>query len=343
VRASNWPSRYLSVAGNFNLTNTSELNEVMRKRGQHPVHGTDTQSVLEEIGFQLDEAHTQLYHQLRDSGMPGEDIPPHISEQLDVADVIRKSAHLWDGGYTIVGTIGNGDLFVMRDPNGIRPCYYFENDEIFVVASERVALMSVLEVGFDEVKELPPACVAVMKADGSLTISEFTAPQALKPCSFERIYFSRGNDAVIYQQRKRLGEKLVRQLVERGLVEHPSGLYRLTAAQLQDLDRMGQKSAQNIVAAIEASKARPLARALYALGVPLVGESTARDLARHFAGLDALLAADEAALLAVDGVGKDVARSVLTFFADEGHRAERPRSEQPPGYSKDRPQKKKDN
>jgi amidophosphoribosyltransferase len=146
--------------------------------------------------------------------MPGEEIPPHISEQLDVADVIRKSAHLWDGGYTIVGAIGNGDLFVMRDPNGIRPCYYFENDEIFVVASERVALMSVLEVGFDEVKELPPACVAVMKADGSLTISEFTAPQALKPCSFERIYFSRGNDAVIYQQRKRLGEKLVPQLIE---------------------------------------------------------------------------------------------------------------------------------
>jgi len=214
LRRSTWPTRSLMVMGNFNLTNTSELNEVMRKRGQHPVHGTDTQSVLEEIGFQLDEAHTQLYHQLRDSGMPGEEIPPHISEQLDVADVIRKSAHLWDGGYTIVGAIGNGDLFVMRDPNGIRPCYYFENDEIFVVASERVALMSVLEVGFDEVKELPPACVAVMKADGSLTISEFTAPQALKPCSFERIYFSRGNDAVIYQQRKRLGEKLVPQLIE---------------------------------------------------------------------------------------------------------------------------------
>ncbi|MFM2245673.1 MAG: NAD-dependent ligase LigA [Pseudomonadota bacterium] len=119
-----------------------------------------------------------------------------------------------------------------------------------------------------------------------------------------------------------LGEKLVRQLVDRGLVEHPSGLYRLTVAQLQDLDRMGQKSAQNIVAAIEASKARPLARALYALGIPLVGESTARDLARHFAGLDALVAADEGALLAVDGVGKDVARQVLAFFADEGHRAE---------------------
>lgn len=214
LRRSTWPTRSLMVMGNFNLTNTNELNEVMRKRGQHPVHGTDTQSVLEEIGFQLDEAHTQLYHQLRDSGMPGEEIPPHISAQLDVADVIRKSAHLWDGGYTIVGSIGNGDLFVMRDPNGIRPCYYFENDEIFVVASERVALMSVLEVGFDEVKELPPANVAVMKADGTLTVSEFATPRAVKPCSFERIYFSRGNDAVIYQQRKRLGEKLVPQLIE---------------------------------------------------------------------------------------------------------------------------------
>lgn len=214
LRRSTWPTRSLMVMGNFNLTNTNELNEVMRKRGQHPVFGTDTQSVLEEIGFQLDEAHTKLYHELRDAGMPGEEIPKYISTRLDVADVIRQSAGLWDGGYTIVGNIGNGDLFVMRDPNGIRPCYYYENENVFVVASERVALMSVLEVGFDDVKELPPAHVAVMKADSSLTITPFTEPRAVKPCSFERIYFSRGNDSVIYQQRKRLGEKLVPQLIE---------------------------------------------------------------------------------------------------------------------------------
>jgi len=214
LRRSTWPTRSLMVMGNFNLTNTAELNEVMRKRGQHPVFGTDTQSVLEEIGFQLDEAHTELYHKLRDAGIPGDKIPEHISAMLDVPAVIRKSAQLWDGGYTIVGTIGNGDLFIMRDPNGIRPCFYYEDDELLVVASERVALMSVLELEHEQVKELPPAHVAVMKACGTLKISEFTASRPYKPCSFERIYFSRGNDADIYQQRKRLGETLVPQLIE---------------------------------------------------------------------------------------------------------------------------------
>ena len=214
MRRSTWPTRSLMVMGNFNLTNTAELNEVMRKRGQHPVFGTDTQSVLEEIGFQLDEAHTELYHKLRDAGIPGDKIPEHISAMMNVPEIIRKSAHLWDGGYTIVGAIGNGDLFIMRDPNGIRPCYYYENDEMFVVASERVALMSVLELDHDEVKELPRANVAVIKASGAIQIQEFTTPRTPKPCSFERIYFSRGNDADIYRQRKNLGEALVPQLIQ---------------------------------------------------------------------------------------------------------------------------------
>jgi amidophosphoribosyltransferase len=214
VRRSTWPTRSLMVMGNFNLTNAGELNRVMMQRGQHPVFGTDTQSVLEEIGFQLDEAHTELYHQLRDSGMPGADIPGHISSRLDVAEVIRKSAQIWDGGYSIVGVVGNGDLFVMRDPNGIRPCWYYEDDEVLAFASERVALMSVLEVPEEAVQELPAAHVAVMKACGSLSISPFTQPGISRPCSFERIYFSRGNDSQIYQQRKRLGEQLVGQLTE---------------------------------------------------------------------------------------------------------------------------------
>ncbi len=214
MRRSTWPTRSLMVMGNFNLTNTGELNRVMMQRGQHPVFGTDTQTVLEEIGFQLDEAHTELYHQLRDSGMPGHEIPAHISEQLDVADVIRKSAATWDGGYAIVGVIGNGDLFVMRDPNGIRPCYYYENDEVLVFASERVALMSVLEISEDDVLEVPPGHVAIMKAAGGLHIDAFTEIREPKPCSFERIYFSRGNDSAIYRQRKRLGEVLVPQLIE---------------------------------------------------------------------------------------------------------------------------------
>lgn len=214
MRRSTWPTRSLMVMGNFNLTNAHELNRVMMQRGQHPVFGTDTQSVLEEIGFQLDEAHTELYHQLRDGGVDGSTIPGQISEQLNVSSVIRKSAQIWDGGYSIVGVVGNGDLFVMRDPNGIRPCWYFEDDEVLAFASERVALMSVLEVGEDEVRELPAAHVAVMKANGALSITPFTQQGQPRPCSFERIYFSRGNDSEIYQQRKRLGEQLVAQVTE---------------------------------------------------------------------------------------------------------------------------------
>lgn len=212
LRRTTWPTRTLMVMGNFNLTNTRELNEIMMRRGQHPVFGTDTQSVLEEMGFQLDEAHTQLYHANRDSGVPGAEIPTHISQQLDVTKFVTESAKRWDGGYAIIGVIGNGDLFAMRDPNGIRPCYYYENDEIFTIASERVALMSVFGVTEQEVQKLPPAHVAVIKADGTLSIQPFTAPREFKPCSFERIYFSRGNDSVIYRQRKALGEQLVPQV-----------------------------------------------------------------------------------------------------------------------------------
>jgi amidophosphoribosyltransferase len=146
--------------------------------------------------------------------MPGAEIPRHISERLDVVGIIQKSAALWDGGYTIVGVIGNGDLFVMRDPNGIRPCFYYESDEMLAFASERVALMSVFEIEEEEVHELPPGHVAVMKADGSLTITPFTEPREPRPCSFERIYFSRGNDSAIHHQRKLLGECLVPQLIE---------------------------------------------------------------------------------------------------------------------------------
>jgi amidophosphoribosyltransferase len=214
MRRTTWPTRTLMVMGNFNLTNTRELNEVMMKRGQHPVFGTDTQSVLEEIGFQLDEAHTKLYHVLRDSGMSGQDIPARISAELDVTAVVKESAKRWDGGYSIVGVIGNGDLFAMRDPSGIRPCHYYENDEIFAIASERVALMSVFGIGEEDTREIPPAHVAVIKADGSMSIQQFTEPRVFKPCSFECIYFSRGNDSAIYRQRKALGEQLVPQVVK---------------------------------------------------------------------------------------------------------------------------------
>ena len=214
VRRTTWPTRTLMVMGNFNLTNTKELNQIMMKRGQHPVFGTDTQSVLEEIGFQLDEAHTSLYHAGRDSGLHSEAIPEQISAKLDVHQIIEDSASRWDGGYAIVGVIGNGDLFAMRDPNGIRPCWYYENDEMLVMASERVALMSVFGLDEDQMLELPPAHVLVMKADGQVTLKPFTPVREFKPCSFERIYFSRGNDSEIYRQRKALGEQLVPQVVQ---------------------------------------------------------------------------------------------------------------------------------
>jgi amidophosphoribosyltransferase len=214
IRRSTWPTRSLMVMGNFNLTNTHELNRIMMSRGQHPVFGTDTQSVLEEIGFQLDESHTALYRELRDSDVPGDAIPAVISDRINVTDIIRKSAETWDGGYTIAGAIGNGDLFVMRDPNGIRPCHMYEDDEIVAFASERVALMTIFEVGEDRVSEVPPAHVAVMKATGEISVEPFTEPRTFKPCSFEKIYFSRPNDSLVYRERKELGAQLVPPLAE---------------------------------------------------------------------------------------------------------------------------------
>lgn len=214
MRRSTWSTRTLMVMGNFNLTNTHELNQIMMKRGQHPVFGTDTQSVLEEMGFQLDEAHTQLYHSIRDAGVLGEQIPAQISQQLDVHKVVERSAERWDGGYAIVGVVGNGDLFAMRDPNGIRPCFYYENDEMLVMASERVALMSVFGLEENQIVELPPAHVLVVKADGQTSLKPYRPIGDYKPCSFECIYFSRGNDSAIYRQRKALGEELVPQVVK---------------------------------------------------------------------------------------------------------------------------------
>lgn len=214
LRRSNWPTRTLMVMGNFNMTNAAELNQVLINRGQHPVFGTDTQTVLEEVGYHLDEAHTQLYHQLRDSGLPGDEIPARISKALDVPKLIADSAVSWDGGYAICGVIGNGDMFVMRDPHGIRPCHMLINDEVIAFASERVPLMTVFEAEEDEVQVLDPASVVTIKAGGAMEISKFTEPREFTPCSFEKIYFSRGNDPQIYRERKAMGAALVPQVVK---------------------------------------------------------------------------------------------------------------------------------
>ncbi|MBL6923144.1 MAG: amidophosphoribosyltransferase [Akkermansiaceae bacterium] len=214
LRRSNWPTRSLMVMGNFNMTNTSQLNQRMLDRGQHPVFGTDTQTVLEEIGFHLDEAHTDIYHEVRDEGITGDHTVELISERLNLAHIVAESAKGWDGGYCISGVVGNGDLFVMRDPHGIRPCHYYETDEVIAFASERVPLMTVFEAEQDEVKALAPGTVMTIKNSGEHQSERFAEKVDPKPCSFEKIYFSRGNDPQIYKERKAMGAALVDQVVQ---------------------------------------------------------------------------------------------------------------------------------
>ena len=213
LRRSNWPTRTLMVMGNFNMTNAAELNRTLIHRGQHPVFGTDTQTVLEEIGYHLDEAHTNLYHKLRDQGIPGAEIPEHISAALDIPDIIAQSAETWDGGYAICGAIGNGDMFVMRDPRGIRPCHMLITEDVIAFASERVPLMTVFEAEAGQIKAVDPGSVITIKADGTFSDKQFHTPQKFTPCSFEKIYFSRGNDPQIYRERKAMGSALVDQVV----------------------------------------------------------------------------------------------------------------------------------
>jgi amidophosphoribosyltransferase len=214
VRQSNWPTKNLMLAGNFTITNEKDINTDLIDRGQHPIFGTDTQAVLESIGFHLDEAHDAIYHQMRDQNVEGKLIPKIISQDLDPIRILKKAATNWDGGYTIAGLIGNGDSFVMRDPQGIRPCFYFQNDEVVAYASERVALMTIFNQPIENVCELEPGTAMVIKADGTIYSDRFTAERPIKPCSFERIYFSRGNDADIYRERKALGGALLEQVVK---------------------------------------------------------------------------------------------------------------------------------
>jgi len=211
LRRTNWPTRTLMVLGNFNMTNAAELNQRLIDRGQHPVFGTDTQTVLEEIGYYLDEAHNDIYRKLRGK-MEGREITKRIAEQIDLYDIISKASKAWDGGYCIMGGVGNGDFFCLRDPHGIRPCHYVLTDEYIAIASERVPLMSVMEVDQEEVHELPRANMICIKKDGTVSIKEYTTPLESTPCSFESIYFSRGNDPEVYRVRKALGSALTEQV-----------------------------------------------------------------------------------------------------------------------------------
>jgi amidophosphoribosyltransferase len=212
-RRSPWPTRNLMLAGNFNMTNTMELNNSLIAIGQHPIFASDTQALLEKIGFFLDEEHEGLYHALRARGLPGAEISRRISEELDLVRVITRASQNWDGGYAMAGMIGNGDAFMVRDPSGIRPCHYFQNDEVVAFASERAPLMTVFDLDAAAVQEVPPGHVVVIKKNGTLTSTAFTAPMTRAACSFERIYFSRGNDLDIYRERKALGAQLADQVM----------------------------------------------------------------------------------------------------------------------------------
>ncbi len=212
-RRSSWPTRNLMLAGNFNLTNTAELNDSLIAIGQHPIFATDTQAILERIGFCLDDEHERLYRELRGQGLPGGEISRRINAELDPARVLRTAAANWDGGYSIVGVVGNGDAFVARDPSGIRPCHWFENDEVVAFASERAPLCTVFDLEAQEVKEVDPGCAVVMKKSGVVQVERITAELPKTQCTFERIYFSRGNDADIYRERKALGAGLADQIL----------------------------------------------------------------------------------------------------------------------------------
>ena len=214
-RKSNWPGKNLMVAGNFNLTNVDELNTKLVERGQHPVFDTDTQAILEETGYHLDGANDKLSAEAKKEGICGEEHSRWIGERINLAEIFRKAASHWDGGYALAGIIGNGDAFAMRDPLGIRPGFYFEDDEVVAVASERAPLMTVFEKEAEQVQEIKPGTILVVRANGATEIERFADDPARQTgCSFERIYFSRGNDPDIYSERKTLGALLVPQVLK---------------------------------------------------------------------------------------------------------------------------------
>ena len=207
-RENNWRSRNLVMAGNFNLTNVTEIFNHLVDLGQKPVDFSDTVTVLENIGHRLDEENERLFRMFKAQGYSKKDISPLIEQNLDVRSILSKSSRDWDGGYVMAGMIGHGDAFVIRDPSGIRPAFYFYDDEVVVVTSERPVIQTVFNVKTDQVEELPPAHAVIIKASGSVSVEKIREVAELKKCSFERIYFSRGTDESIYRERKKLGELL---------------------------------------------------------------------------------------------------------------------------------------
>ena len=212
MRQNNWMNRNLILAGNFNMTNNDELFESLVKLGQHPREQSDTITIMEKIGHFLDAEVISNYKNFKRKGVLKSDMPPMIEENLDIQKILKKASKKWDGGYVIAGMLGHGDAFIMRDPHGIRPGYFYEDDEVVVVASERPAIQTVFDVSHKDINEIPRGNALIIKKNGKISIKEILKPRINKSCSFERIYFSRGSDADIYKERKMLGSLLIPQI-----------------------------------------------------------------------------------------------------------------------------------
>jgi len=214
LRQNNWMHRNLIVAGNFNMTNVQQLFKNLVELGQHPKELADTVTIMENIGHFLDDEVSELYQDCKNEGFTKQEASAVISERLNIARILKRASKQWDGGYAMAGLLGHGDSFVFRDPAGIRPAFYYQDDEIAVVASERPAIQTVFNVPFEKVQELTPGHAIIIKKNGSISTQEIIPALPKKSCSFERIYFSRGSDAEIYRERKELGRLVLPQVLE---------------------------------------------------------------------------------------------------------------------------------
>lgn len=214
LRQNNWMNRNLIVAGNFNMTNTQELFKRLVELGQHPKEKADTVTVMERIGHFLDTENEEIYQRLKAQGVEKKEASAIIAKEMNIGKILKKASKNWDGGYAMAGMIGNGDAFVLRDPAAIRPAYYYRDDEVVVVASERPVIQTAFNVEFESVEELEPGCAIIIKKDGRVSFEQIQTSLERKACSFERIYFSRGSDKQIYQERKTLGALVFPKVLE---------------------------------------------------------------------------------------------------------------------------------
>lgn len=214
LRQSNWMTRNLVVAGNFNLTNVDELFDVLVEIGQHPKEKSDTVTVMEKIGHFLDVENDELYERYKALGYAKTDIYARIQDELKIDKILKKASERWDGGYAMAGLMGHGSAFVLRDPSGIRPAFWYEDDEICVVASERPVIQTAFNLKVEDIQELKPGHALIIEKKGQVKEIQINAPRQLAQCSFERIYFSRGSDADIYKERKALGRLIVKDVLE---------------------------------------------------------------------------------------------------------------------------------